>query len=343
MAGLRVMRRRDPSCPPGRSRGAVLAALGTLLAALGLLFAVPAAAEYPDRPIRLVVPFPAGGGADNLARTIMPRVAQELGTTIVIDNRPGAGGNVGAEFVARAAPDGYTLLYGTNGTHAINRSLYAALSFDPVRDFAPVSRMTQIAALLVVYPGLPARSVAELIDYAKANPGRVFFASAGNGTTSHLAGELFKTMAGIDIVHVPYRGGALAATDLMGGQVSMMIDVMPNVLPLATGGKLKGLAVTTLARVPAAPEFPTIAESGVPGFEVSAWDGILAPAGTPVAVIDRLNAAIRVALADPQVRAALIGRGAQPVTSTPEEFARHIAAESDKWARVVRQAGAKID
>jgi len=342
MAGLRVMRRRYSASPPGRSLG-LLPAFGAVLAALGLLFAVPAAAEYPDRPIRLVVPFPAGGGADNLARTIMPRVAQELGTTIVVDNRPGAGGNVGAEFVARSAPDGYTLLYGTNGTHAINRSLYAAMSFDPVRDFAPVSRMTQIAALLVVYPGLPARSVAELIDFAKANPGKVFFASAGNGTTSHLAGELFKTMAGIDIVHVPYRGGALAATDLMGGQVSMMIDVMPNVLPLATGGKLKGLAVTTLARVPAAPEFPTIAESGVPGFEVSAWDGILAPAGTPVAVIDRLNAAIRVALADPQVRAALIARGAQPVTSTPEEFARHIAAESDKWARVVRQAGAKID
>ena len=314
-----------------------------LCAGLVALLAAPAAADYPDRPIRLVVPFPAGGGADALARTIMPRFAQELGASIVIDNRPGAGGNVGAEFVAHAAPDGYTLLYGTNGTHAINRALYAKQGFDPVRDFAPVSRMTQIAALLVVNPSVPARNVAELIDYARANPGKVFFASAGNGTTSHLAGELFKTAAGIDIVHVPYRGGALAATDLMGGQVSMMIDVMPNVLPLATGGKLKGLAVTTLARVPAAPEFPTIAESGVPGFEVSAWDGILAPAGTPVAVIDRLNAAIRVALADPQVRAALIGRGAQPVTSTPEEFARHIAAESDKWARVVRQAGAKID
>ena len=312
-----------------------------------LVFAAIAASShaqsYPSKPIKFIVPFPAGGGADALARTIVPRVAQELGTTIVVDNRPGAGGNVGAEYVARAAPDGYTLLYGTNGTHAINRTLYARQGFDAVRDFAPVSRMTQIAALLVVYPGLPARSVAELIDYAKANPGRVFFASAGNGTTSHLAGELFKTMAGIDIVHVPYRGGALAATDLMGGQVQMMIDVMPNVLPLAAGGKLKGLAVTTLARVPAAPEFPTIAESGLPGFEVSAWDGILAPAGTPGAVIERLNAAIRVALADPQVRAALVGRGAQPVAGTPEEFARHIGAESEKWARVVRQAGAKVD
>ncbi len=193
---------------------------------------------------------------------------------------------MGAEYVARATPDGYTLLYGTNGTHAINRTLYANTPFDPVRDFAPVSRMTQIAALLVVNPGVPANSVAELIAYAKANPGKVFFASAGNGTTSHLAGELFKSAAQVDIVHAPYRGGALAANDLMGGHVQMMIDVMPNVLPLARSGKLRGLAVTTAARVPTATEFPTVAESGLPGFEVSAWDGVLAPAGTPAAIVD---------------------------------------------------------
>jgi tripartite-type tricarboxylate transporter receptor subunit TctC len=326
----------DPTRPLARLAAALCAGLVALLAA-------PAAADYPDRPIKLVVPFPAGGGADALARTIMPRVAQELGTSIVIDNRPGAGGNVGAEFVAHAAPDGYTLLYGTNGTHAINRTLYAKQGFDPVRDFAPVSRMTQIAALLVVNPSVPAKSVAELVDFAKANPGRVFFASAGNGTTSHLAGELFKTSAGIDIVHVPYRGGGLAAADVAGGQVQMMIDVMPNVLPLATGGKLRAIGVTTAARVPAAPEIPTIAESGLPGFEVSAWDGIFAPAGTPAAVVDRLNAAIRTALADPKVREALVARGAQPVASTPDELARHVATESEKWARVVRQSGAKID
>ncbi|MFO1314126.1 MAG: tripartite tricarboxylate transporter substrate binding protein [Burkholderiales bacterium] len=323
-----------------RSTGRVLAAA---FAALAFAVCAPARADYPDRPIHVVVPFPAGGGADVLARTIMPRVARELAATIVIENRPGAGGNTGAEYVARAAPDGYTLLYGTNGTHAINRSLYANIPFDPVRDFAPVSRMTQIAALLVVYPGLPVATVGELIAYAKANPGRVFFASAGNGTTSHLAGELFKTVAQVDIVHTPYRGGALAANDLMGGHVAMMIDVMPNVLPLAKGGKLRALAVTTASRVPAAPEIPTVAESGLPGFEVSAWDGILAPAGTPPAVIDRLNAAIRAALADPEVRDALIARGAQPVPSTPDAFARHIAAESDKWAQVVKKAGAKVD
>ena len=203
--------------------------------------------------------------------------------------------------------------------------------------------MTQIAALLVVNPGVPAYSVAELIAHAKANPGKVFFASAGNGTTSHLAGELFKSAAQIDIVHAPYRGGALAANDLMGGHVQMMIDVMPNVLPLARGGKLRGLAVTTAARVPTATEYPTVAEAALPGFEVSAWDGVLAPAGTPAAVIDRLNAAIRAALADPLVRDALVARGAQPVAGTPDAFARHIAAESEKWARVVKQAGAKID
>ena len=322
-----------------RAVGSLVAAAAAALA----LAAAPVRADYPDRPIHLVVPFPAGGGADILARTIMPRVARELGTTIVVETRPGAGGNVGAEYVARAAPDGYTLLYGTNGTHAINRALYGSLAFDPVRDFAPVSRMTQIAALVVVYPGLPVATVGELVAYAKANPGKVFFASAGNGTTSHLAGELFRTVAQVDVVHTPYRGGALAANDLMGGHVALMIDVMPNVLPLAQGGKLRALAVTTAARVPAAPEIPTVAESGLPGFEVSAWDGVLAPAGTPTAVIDRLNAAIRAALADPEVRAALVARGAQPVPGTPEAFARHIAAESEKWAQVVKKAGAKVD
>ena len=188
----------------------------------------PAAADYPDQPIRLVVPFPAGGGADNLARMIMPRVEKIVGQPIVIENKPGAGGNIGAEFVAHAAPDGYTLLYGTNGTQAINKSLYAKLPFDPAKDLVPVSRMTQIAAMLVVNPDFPATSVAALIDYAKAHPGAVNFASAGNGTTSHLAGVLFASMTGVDIVHVPYRGGAAAMLGVVGGQVQMMIDVMPS-------------------------------------------------------------------------------------------------------------------
>ena len=302
-----------------------------------------AAAEYPDRPVHLVVPFPAGGGADTLARIIMPRVAQALGTPIVIDNKPGAGGNIGAEIVARAAPDGYTLLYGTNGTHAINSTLYANLRFDPVRDFAPISRMTLIAAMLVVNPDFPANSVEDLIQYAKAHPGAVNFASAGNGTTSHLAGELFRTMAGIDIVHIPYRGGALAMMDVVGGQVQMMIDVMPNAYPLVQSGKVRGLAVTTAKRFPAAVDFPTIAASGVPGYEVSAWDAIFAPAGTPVQIIDQVNAAVRKALEDPAVAESLLKHGALAVPGTPDELARHVAAETDKWAKVVRKSGAKID
>ena len=317
--------------------------LAIALTALCALVASPASGEYPDRPIKLVVPFPAGGGADNLARMIMPRVAQVLGVAIVIDNKPGAGGNVGAEIVARAAPDGYTLLYGTNGTHAINETLYGNLRFDPVADFAPVSRMTLIAAMLIVNPEVPANSVGELIRYAKANPGKLNFASAGNGTTSHLAGELFKTMAGIDIVHVPYRGGAAAATDLMAGQVQMMIDVMPNAYPLAKGGKVRGLAVSTARRFPGAPELPTIAESGVPGFDVSAWDGIFAPAGTPPAVVDRLNAAIRQALEENDLRETLIAHGAVAVGGTPEDLARHVVAEKAKWAKIIRASGAKVD
>ncbi len=323
-----------------RSAPSLLAACLAVASALG---ASPVAAEYPDQPIRLVVPFPAGGGADHLARMIMPRVEKILGETIVIDNRPGAGGNIGAEIVARAAPDGYTLLYGTNGTHAINKSLYASLPFDPIGDFAPVSRMTQIAAMLIVNLDFPVHSVATLIDYAKAHPGVVNFASAGNGTTSHLADVLFASMTGIDIVHIPYRGGAAAALGLIGGQVQMMIDVMPNAYPLVKGGKVRGLAVTTAHRSPAAPQFPTIAESGVPGFDVSAWDGILAPAGTPAAIIDKLNAAIRQALEDPQLIAQLQASGAQPVPGTPADFARHIRAETEKWAAVVKRSGAKID
>jgi tripartite-type tricarboxylate transporter receptor subunit TctC len=317
--------------------------LATALTALCALVPSPAFAEYPERPVKLVVPFPAGGGADNLARMIMPRVAQALGVAIIIDNKPGAGGNVGAEIVARAAPDGYTLLYGTNGTHAINETLYGNLRFDPVADFAPVSRMTLIAAMLIVNPEVPANSVGELIRYAKANPGKLNFASAGNGTTSHLAGELFKTMAGIDIVHVPYRGGAAAATDLMAGQVQMMIDVMPNAYPLAKGGKVRGLAVSTARRFPGAPDLPTIAESGVPGFDVSAWDGIFAPAGTPPAVVDRLNAAIRQALEENDLRETLIAHGAVAVGGTPDDLARHVVAEKAKWAKIIRASGAKVD
>jgi tripartite-type tricarboxylate transporter receptor subunit TctC len=320
--------------------GALALALGS-----GVVPGVAGAADaaYPDRPIHLIVPFPAGGGADSLARLVMPRVAKALGQPIVIENKAGAGGNVGAEVAARAAPDGYTLLYGTNGTHAINASLYRNLRFDPVKDFTPVSRMTEIATMLIVNPQLPVHSVSELIRYARANPGKLNFASAGNGTTSHLAGELFKAQAGIDIVHVPYRGGALAMTDLIGGQVQMMIEVMPNAYPQAREGRVRALAVAAAARFPGAPELPTIAESGLPGFEASAWDGLFVPAGTPAAIVERLNAAVHQALEDPEIEAALRARGAQPMPDTPEAFARFIAASAERWAQAVRASGAKID
>jgi tripartite-type tricarboxylate transporter receptor subunit TctC len=314
-----------------------------VLCAAGFFAAGGAAADFPDQPIKLIVPFPAGGGADILARTVMPKVGQLLGQPIVIDNRQGAGGNVGTELAARAAPDGYTLLYGTNGTLGINLALYSGLRFDPLREFVPVAALTRIAAMLFVHPELPARSVAELIAYAKANPGKLNFASAGNGTTSHLAGELLRKSAGIDIVHVPYRGGALAAADVVGGQVQMMIDVMPNAYPLVKGGKVRGLAVTTARRFPTAADYPTMEEAGVQGYEISAWDGILAPAGTPAAIVERLNAAIRRVLEEPEVRDALLARGAQPVPGTPEEFAQQIAAGVQKWSRLVRESGAKID
>jgi tripartite-type tricarboxylate transporter receptor subunit TctC len=318
-------------------------AAALIFAAGALAAGAAAAAEYPDQPIKLIVPFPAGGGADILARTVMPKVGQQLGQPIVIDNRQGAGGDVGTELAARAAPDGYTLLYGTNGTLGINLALYSGLRFDPLRDFTPVAALTRIAAMLFVNPELPVRSVAELIGYAKANPGKLNFASAGNGTTSHLAGELLRKSAGIDIVHVPYRGGALAAADVVGGQVQMMIDVMPNAYPLVKGGKVRGLAVTTARRFPTAMDYPTMDEAGVQGYEISAWDGVLAPAGTPRAIVERLNAAIRQALDDPDVRDALLARGAQPTPGTPEEFAQQIAASAQKWSRLVRESGAKID
>jgi tripartite-type tricarboxylate transporter receptor subunit TctC len=305
--------------------------------------AARASGEFPDKPVRLVVPFPPGGGADNLARAIMPKVSLALGKPIIIDNKPGAGGNVGAEIVAGSAPDGYTLLYGTNGTHSINQSLYRNLRFDPIRDFAPVSRMTEIAAMLVVNPQLPVMTTTQLIRYATANPGKVNFASAGNGTTSHLSGELFRTMTGIDIVHIPYRGGAAAVADLVSGQVQMMIDVMPNVYPLAKDGRIRGIAVSTAVRFPGAPELPTISESGVAGFESSAWDGVLAPAGTPEAIVNRLNAAIRTALADPELIETLKSRGARPVAGTPQGFAQHIVESTKKWAVVVKASGARID
>ncbi|MDB5742269.1 MAG: transporter substrate-binding protein [Polaromonas sp.] len=299
--------------------------------------------SYPAKPIKLIVPFPPGGGGDTLARLVMTRVGKELGQPIVVENLAGAGGNIGAQTATRAAADGYTLLYGTNGTHGINQTLYKNAGFNAVRDFEPVSQLTRIAAMVVVRAGLPVNTMPELLKLLKASPGRYTFASAGNGTTSHLAGEILKSSAGLSVVHIPYRGGGPAITDLLGGQVDMLIDVMPNTAPQVKAGKLRGLAVSTAKRVPAMPELPTIAESGVPGFDVSAWDAIFAPAHTPQPLIATLNEAIRKALNDPEIRAQLVARGAEAAPSTPAELGNFVKAEIVRWGEAVKRSGASIE
>ena len=301
------------------------------------------AQDYPTKPIRLVVPFAAGGATDVLARLVGERLTASLGQQVVVDNRPGAGGNIGSDLVARAEPDGYTILMGAVGTHAINPSLYPKMPYDPVKDFAPVTLVASVPNVLVVNPEVPANSVQELIDLAKAKPGELNFASSGNGTSIHLSGELFKAMTGTDIVHVPYKGSGPAVTDLLGGQVQMMFDNMPSSLPHVKAGKLRALGVTSAKRSPALPEVPTIAEAGVPGYDATSWFGILAPAGTPEPVVTRLQGAIVQALGEPEMRQRMADLGAEPVGDTPAEFGQFIAAEIAKWAKVVNDAGVKLE
>jgi len=321
-----------------------LCATGALVAAFAAgAWAQPNLSPYPTKPIRIVVPFPAGGTTDVLARAAAQKLTESLGQPVVVDNRPGAGGNIGAELVAKSAPDGYTLLMGTVGTHAINPSLYPKMPYDHVRDFAPIILVAGVPNVLVVNPSLPVNSVQELIAYAKANPGKLNFASSGNGTSIHLSAELFKTMAGVQMTHVPYKGSAPALQDLVGGQVQLMFDNLPSSLALIKAGKLKALAVTSKTRAPALPEVPTMAESGLPGFEASSWFGLLGPAGTPQPAITKVNAEIAKWLATPEAKEKLIAQGANVAGGTPEDFARHIAAETAKWQKVVKDSGAKID
>ena len=320
---------------------------GLALCTLGACFAAFAAGvsaqAYPTKPIRIVVPFPAGGTTDVLARAAAQKLAETLGQPAVVDNRPGAGGNIGAELVAKSAPDGYTLLMGTVGTHAINPGLYPKLPYDHVKDFAPVILVAGVPNVLVINPALPVNSVPELIAYAKANPGKLNFASSGNGTSIHLSAELFKTMAGVQMTHVPYKGSAPALQDLVGGQVQLMFDNLPSSLALIKGGKLKALAVTSSTRAAALPDVPTLAESGLPGFEASSWFGLLAPAGTPPPVIAKLNGEIAKWLATPEAKEKLLAQGANAAGGTAEEFAQFIAAETAKWQKVVKESGAKVD
>jgi len=324
---------------PFRSLALVACSAFALLGAPSAL----AQAPFPTKPVRLVVPFPAGGTTDILARAAAQKLSETLGQQVIVDNRPGAGGNIGAELVAKAQADGYTLLMGTVGTHAINPSLYAKMPYDHVKDFAPVILVAGVPNVLVVNPDLPFKTVADVVAYAKANPGKLNFASSGSGTSIHLSGELFKVMAGVQMTHVPYKGSAPALTDLIGGQVQLMFDNLPSALPQIKGGKLRAVAVTSTTRAAALPDVPTVAESGLPGFESSSWFGILAPAGTPKDIIAKINTDVQKWLSTPEAKEKLLGQGAIAAGGSPDDFAKHIQAETAKWAKVVKESGAKVD
>jgi tripartite-type tricarboxylate transporter receptor subunit TctC len=300
------------------------------------------AQSYPSQPIRFIVPYAAGGGVDMVARAIGPMLSDRLGQPVVIDNRGGAGGNIGTELAAKAEPNGYTIVMGAAAL-AINTSLYRKLSFDPVKDFVPISLISATPNILAVHPTIPAKSVRQLIQLAKAKPGSLNYGSAGNGTTSHLALELFKTMAGVEIVHIPYKGTAPAVVALLGGEVAMMLAPALTLISHVRSKKVNGLAVSSLKRLPAIPELPTIAESGVPGFEARQWYGVLAPAGTPKAIVMRLNSEIVKIVDSPEVTKRFMSEGSEPIGSTPEEFARHLKAEIAKWAKAVAASGARVD
>ena len=301
------------------------------------------AQAYPSKPVRLVVPFAPGGTTDVLARLLGQKLSEGLGQQFVIDNRPGAGGNIGTELAARSPADGYTLVMSFDGTMAINPSVYRKLPFDAQKDLAPVASVAQVPLLIVVHPAVAAGSIAELVALAKANPKRLNYSSAGHGSTGHLAGELFAARAGIEMVHVSYKGGGQAVQDLLGGQIQMVVTALPTVEGHLKGGKLRALAFTSAKRVPGAPEVPTLAESGFAGFDVLSWYGVLAPAGTPPEVVRRLNAQINAVLQAPDVRARLAALGAEPTGGTPEQFAATIGADTVRWAKVVSDAAIRID
>ena len=315
-----------------------------LVALMLAAFASTANAQaWPAKPIKWIVPFAPGGTTDILARTIGEKLARALGQPVIIENKPGAGGGVGAEFTAKAPPDGYTIMGGTISTHAINASLYKSLPYDPVKDFVPITLIVRLPNMLVVNPDVPAKNVAELIALLKANPAKYTFASSGNGTSQHLSGELFKAMAGVEMQHIPYKGSPPALQDVVSGQVTMTFDNITTAWPLAKAGKLRALAVTTAKRASIAPDVPTLAESGLPGYEVGSWQGVFAPAGTPPEIVKRLNAEIVKIINLPDVKEKLLGLGAEPVGNTPEEFAVLVKAEIVKWADVVKKSGASID
>ncbi|HTQ73652.1 MAG TPA: tripartite tricarboxylate transporter substrate binding protein [Burkholderiales bacterium] len=317
--------------------------MGRYALLVAALLLEPAFAQlYPSKPIRLIVPFAAGGGNDNVARLVGRRLGETLGQPVVVDNRPGAGGVLGAELAAKAPPDGYTLFLGGVGSHAINPNLIENLPYDPIRDFAPVELLAQAPLVLVVHPSVPARDVAELVAYARRNPGKLNFASNGNGSSSQLAAVMFESMAGIEMVHVPYKGLSPALTDLLSGQVQLMFSSVVAIVPHVKAGKVRGLATTGAKRLALLPGLPTIAESGFPGYEASSWYGILAPAGTPRDIVTKLNAELSKALEQPEVRNSLLAEGAEPAGGTPEQFAAHIRAEKERLGKIIRDAKIRL-
>ena len=316
--------------------------LGLAAASLAVSGACAQGAAFPGKPIHIVVTFTTGGAPDILARLIGERLQANWGQPVVVENRPGAGGNTGADAVAKAPPDGHTIVVGTVGTHAINGALYSKMPYDMVKDFAPVTLLATTPNMLVVHNGVPAKTLPEFVALGKKE-GKMTFASSGSGTSIHVSGELFKTMTGIDMQHIPYKGRASAIPDLLGGRVTMMFDNMPSSLPLVREGKLRALGVTSAKRSPAAPDIPTIAEQGLPGFEAVSWFALFAPAGTPRPVVDKWQAEVKKILETPEVGKRLAEIGLEPAGSTPEELAAYQRAEITKWAKVVKDSGAKAE
>ena len=313
------------------------------LIALAAAATIAAAQGYPSKPVRLLVGFPPGGANDIVARIAAQKLSDTLGQPVVVENRPGNAGVVAAEVLAKSAPDGYTLMLGSTGTNAIAPALTTKLPYDPVNAFTPVGLVGIAPSALVVNAAVPAQNIRELVALAKSKPGKLTYASSGNGTTLHLGGELFKLMAGVDIVHIPYKGNAQALNDVIGGQVDMILSALPPALPLAKVGKVRILGVAMPERLKSLPDVPTVAEQGLPGYEMSTWYGIFAPSGTPPEAIEKIGVEVRRAVADPKVRDLILAQGIEPLSSTPAEFRAFVGAEQEKWARVVKAASVKSD
>jgi tripartite-type tricarboxylate transporter receptor subunit TctC len=336
-------RRDSIRCPRRTSRAVSMHLIAATLSVMPAAARAASPGAYPERAIRMIVPFPAGGGVDIVARIVAKEMSERMGQQVAVDDRAGASGIVGSELAAKAPPDGYTLLMGNVATHAVNVNLHKKLSYDPLKDFEPVSRIAEVPEVLLVHPSIPATSVKELIALARSKPGQLTYGSAGNGTPPHLAAELFKSMAKVNILHVPYKGTPPAIADLVGGQTTMIFSNIVTAMPLVNGGKLRALGVTSLKRSSVAPTIPTIAEGGLPGFQEYSWYGVLVPAGTPPAIISKLNFVIAEALKAPAVRDPLTKQGAEITPSTPAEFREFIVTEIARYGKIVKSSGLRVE